>query len=333
MLDAGVSDLERRLSLLAGANGLGAVHNVRRLTGGASSLTYAAELRSDGASRSIVVKVAPAGREPVGHRDVLRQSRVLGALHAGGNVPVPEVLLEDRGAPRAVPPLFAMTFVAGDSVEPLFDAEPTRPATRDEVAGRAHEAARRLAALQQTNHASIVGVGDEVDLAAEVDRWATALATAPAAEPLGWRAVHHELVRSMPPDGPLVLGHGDYRLGNMLAVGHAITAVIDWELWAVTDARIDLAWFRLNADPDTYGRATPLGSAMPSPDELVQSYVAATGGDPPQDLAWFDALAAFKAAATWSLILKHASRSGDPTYLDVARSLPRLVARAGQLLT
>jgi len=64
----------------------------------------------------VVVKVAPPGVEPVAHRDVLRQAGILKAL-ARTPVPVPEVFWEDA----ARPPLFVMSRVDGECVEPLFD--------------------------------------------------------------------------------------------------------------------------------------------------------------------------------------------------------------------
>src|SRR5206468_5437216 len=83
------------------------VAGIRRLAGGASSLTYAG---TTAGGREVVVKVAPAGVPPVLNRDVLRQARVLRAL-GGTGVPVPEVLWEDGGNPPGVPPLFVMSFV------------------------------------------------------------------------------------------------------------------------------------------------------------------------------------------------------------------------------
>ena len=98
-----------------------AVADLRPLTGGASSLTYAGTIAGDGGQR-VVVKVAPAGVPPVLNRDVLRQARLLRALRPTV-VPVPEVIWEDAGDPPAVPPLFVMSFVEGTSLEPLFDLE------------------------------------------------------------------------------------------------------------------------------------------------------------------------------------------------------------------
>ena len=63
----------------------------------------------------VVVKVAPPGVEPIVHRDVLRQSRVIRCA-CPTPVPVPEVLFDDMGDPPDVPPLFVMSFVDGSSV-------------------------------------------------------------------------------------------------------------------------------------------------------------------------------------------------------------------------
>ncbi|MHB1836533.1 MAG: phosphotransferase family protein, partial [Solirubrobacteraceae bacterium] len=73
------------------------------LPGGISSLTFAAAASGlgDGASR-VVVKVAPPGLEPVRNRDVLRQARVLEALHGARDLPVPGVLATDAGTPPLV---------------------------------------------------------------------------------------------------------------------------------------------------------------------------------------------------------------------------------------
>jgi aminoglycoside phosphotransferase (APT) family kinase protein len=328
-----VDDLELRLTATANRCHLGdAVQRVRQLAGGASSLTFAADLHRGDTVAAIVVKVAPPDREPVGHRDVLRQARVLHALARSGSVPVPIVLFEDFGDPPSIPPLFGMSFVAGESVEPLFDRAPATTATHAEIAARAHEAARSLAALQRTKLDAVASEMDTVDLRAEVDRWATALASVADADRLRWRDVHQELLQSIPLPGPLVLGHGDYRLGNMLASGRSVNAVIDWELWAATDARVDLAWFRLNADPAAYNRETPLAQAMPEADDLLTTYIGPTGQEAPVNLAWFDALARFKATATWSLILKMSEHTGDSLYSDVSGTLPGLLAGAARML-
>ncbi|MGZ4296142.1 MAG: phosphotransferase, partial [Solirubrobacteraceae bacterium] len=81
------------------------VGTLQPLPGGISSLTFAAQLSAIGVpDRRVVVKVAPPGLAPVRNRDVLRQARVMAAVHSVPGVLVPEVLLCDDGSP----PFFVM---------------------------------------------------------------------------------------------------------------------------------------------------------------------------------------------------------------------------------
>ena len=296
---------------------------MRPLAGGASSLTFAGDV----GGRQAVVKVAPPGLPPVLNRDVLRQARLLRAL-APTPVPVPEVLWEDAGEPPDIPPLFVMSFVEGSSVEPLFDLDDDGTAAAV-VAERLRDAARTMAALHAVD-VTAVGLADEpvVGPADEVARWSRLLETVDQALVPGWQDVGERLRSTAPAPARPAIVHGDFRLGNLLAVGERITAVIDWEIWTVGDPRVDVGWFLANADPDTYQRATRYAGATPSPAELLAAY-----GDTPGTV-WFQALACFKSAATWSLIVKHNRRrpSPDANLEAMAGVLPQLLSRAGALL-
>jgi len=318
MVEVDLDDLRRRL---AGAN----VTDVSALGGGASSFTF----RGARAGRAVVVKVAPPGVEPVAHRDVLRQARIIKAL-AATRVPVPEVLWEDPGDPPHTPPLFVMSHLEGDCVEPLFDGCPPAP----DLIERYRNACRTMAALHSLSPIDL-GLGGEpvIDPFAEVGRWCDTLQTVDAALVPDWQSVRDALLNSAPTAmGPSVV-HGDFRLGNLLAVGAHITAVIDWEIWSIGDPRIDAGWFLINSDPDTYQRGVgPAGMAPPAA-ELADIYRHELGREV-TDLAWFTALACFKSAATWSLIVKHNRRRRSPrAELEaMAATLPRLLARARSML-
>jgi aminoglycoside phosphotransferase (APT) family kinase protein len=316
--------LQKRLAPL-GVDGL------ERLEGGASSLTYRGNARKPAPGRSVVVKVAPAGLEPVRNRDVLRQARVLKALRGAG-VPVPAVLFEDAGAPPEVPPLFAMELVPGTSLEPLFDPDAREPAAV--VAERMRDAARVMASLHGHDVAAL-GLGDEpvTPLADEVGRWVRVLETVDRDLAPGWQVVADAMLEAQPAPWPAAIVHGDFRLGNLLANGERITAVIDWEIWSVADPRVDAGWFLINADPATYRRDTPYAGLLPSPDELAAIYAEARGGSF-DDRAWFEALALFKSTATWSLIVKHNRRRDepDPVAEEIAPRLPALLSRASARL-
>jgi aminoglycoside phosphotransferase (APT) family kinase protein len=293
-VDPSAEQLEDRLAALG-------VERVHRLAGGASGLTYVGTT-PDG--HRVVVKVAPAGLLPLLNRDVLRQSRIMGAL-SGTSVPVPEVIWEDAGDPPEVPPLFVTSFVEGTSLEPLFDAHGDDDV--DVVSDRLRTAARVMASLHaidpQTIDLQNEPILGPVD---EVDRWCRLLETVDTELAPGWEEIACLLRAAEPmPLRPAIV-HGDFRLGNILATGSTVNSIIDWEIWTIGDPRVDLGWFLVNADPETYRRTTPFVGALPTPGELAAVY----GGAP--DVAWFEALACFKSVATWSRIVKHNRRRPEP---------------------
>jgi aminoglycoside phosphotransferase (APT) family kinase protein len=321
LTDPQLDDLALRLSPL-GVSGL------RPLTGGASSVTLAGLL--DG--RPVVVKVAPPGVAPTLHRDVLRQSRIIRAL-GPSEVPVPEVLIEEPGEPPGTPPLFVMSFLDGVSIEPLFDRGGPQADT-SVVAGRLRDAATAMARLHSVAP-SAVGLDTEpvISPAAEIERWCRLLETIDSALVPGWADVAAGLREAVPTALPPAIVHGDFRLGNLLAVGERVTAVIDWEIWSIGDPRVDVGWFLINADPATYRRDTSYSGSTPPPAELADRYAETLGWAIP-DLDWFQGLACFKSAATWSLIVKHNRRRTppDPDIEEMASALPSLLARAAEFL-
>jgi aminoglycoside phosphotransferase (APT) family kinase protein len=105
------------------------------------------------------------------------------------------------------------------------------------------------------------------------------------------------------PLAPTVV-HGDYRLGNMMVAPAApgrIIAVLDWEMGAIGDPRADVGYL-LATYTEPNGRVSALGSSpvtgepgFPSREQLVAHYEERSGRDV-QPLAWFEALALWKAA-------------------------------------
>ena len=98
--------------------------------------------------------------------------------------------------------------------------------------------------------------------------------------------------------------HGDFRLGNTM-VGDAdpsrILAVLDWEMGAIGDPRADVGYL-LATYSEPGGPPNPLGTSpvtalpgFPSRVELIARYGERSGRDV-EPLAWFEALALWKAA-------------------------------------
>jgi aminoglycoside phosphotransferase (APT) family kinase protein len=98
--------------------------------------------------------------------------------------------------------------------------------------------------------------------------------------------------------------HGDYRLGNMMvapADPTRIVAVLDWEMGAIGDPRADVGYL-LATYNEPNGSVSALGSSpvtaepgFPTRAQLVERYAERSGRDV-EPLAWFEALALWKAA-------------------------------------
>lgn len=292
---------ERASALL---DGLGPLN---RLQGGSSSITYWAELTGGPASK-VVLKVAPAGLEPTKNRDVLRQARIQRALEGTG-VPCPRVLAEHTGTPPEVPPFYVMTFDGGDCVEPnsLPEAESLPP---EEVRSRQLDAAR-IGGVLHTLDPDALGLGDEPEITPEqeLDRWVSSLEACDEDIRAGHEEVRDALRASVPAPDQTRLIHGDFRLGNTLSTGTRVVSVIDWEIWARSDPRVDVAWFLMMCNPDpALGRRTSAG--MPSDDELLAAYQEARGTEL-KDLHWFRALVRYKQAAIMALINRNARKRNE----------------------
>ncbi len=310
------------------------------LPGGISSLTYAATLSGTGeADRRVVVKVAPPGLEPVRNRDVLRQARVMAAVHRAPGVLVPEVLVTDAGSP----PFFVMAFVPGEAYEPKWDVSSAPPAP-EVVGARARAAARMLARLQAVEPGA-VGIEDApLTLAEEIKRWAALFATAGDDLRIHEPELREALAAGIPAEtaagGGRIL-HGDYRLGNMQFDAERLAAIIDWEIWSVGDPRTDLAWLMAFTDPvqqrvavrDAANQAA--ADAMPPGAELLAEYVSEAGLDAaPADLEWFMALCYYKLGAAMSVLAKRNRRQPepDPRLELAAETLAPMLARGLELL-
>ena len=295
---------------------LGPLH---RLQGGTSSITYWADLAGGPVSK-VVLKVAPAGLEPTKNRDVLRQARLQRALQGTG-VPCPSVIAEHAGSPPEVPPFYVMAFDEGDCVEPsvLPEGEELPP---EEVRARELEAARIAGGLHSLDPVAL-GLGDEPEVtpAQELERWVSSLEACDEDIREGHDDVRDALRASIPAPDTTRLIHGDFRLGNTLSTGLRVVSVIDWEIWARSDPRVDVAWFLMMCNPDPeLGRRTAAG--MPSDDELLDVYQAA-GGVEITGLQWFSALVRYKQAAISALIMRNARRRNEPSPVGSPANLLR----------
>jgi aminoglycoside phosphotransferase (APT) family kinase protein len=294
--------------------------------GGHSGLTLAATLE-DG--RRAVVKLSPPGRPASGRHDVLRQARLLEVLGSVPGVRVPRILGTDAGEPALV----VMEWVEGEAAEPVLD-QVGATTTAEDVGNRARALARMLAALHDVNPEHLGMPGEaQTDAAGEVARWQPVMA---AVQP-ELRPHADELLALLrdtaPAAAPPSVVHGDFRLGNALCRGAAVSAVIDWEIWSLSDPRVDLGWFLLFCDAANFPGVGHAAPGMPGADELIRVYEDARGVRV-ADARWFLGLAAWKMSAIMGHNLRRhrEGRRHDPYQEQLPPSILRLAEHALELL-
>lgn len=282
--------------------------DLRTLPGGHSGLTYAITAGQS----SYVVKAVPPSQRPVGRNDVLRQARVLRLL-AGSPVPVPRVAVVDEREPA----WFAMEFVAGEAVEPVLDEHRLDP-------GLCRTRMLALADVLRDLHGARAEASEPpLSPTGELERWSRTMRAVPVELRPGSEELLGSLAARIPAAIQPVLIHGDFRLGNVLCRGERPEAVVDWEIWAVGDPRIDLAWFLLFADHRNFPRLGIAVPGLPGEEDLLAAYL--DDRPEPPALDWFRALARAKMAAIMGHNLRR-HREGKHHDPDQERLPPTIAA-------
>jgi aminoglycoside phosphotransferase (APT) family kinase protein len=241
----------------------GRVHDLRRLSGGASRVTSAFELDTeDGARRPLIVQMDRGGTAPSGR---VRMEGALLRAAAGAGAPVPGVIALGEGDE------FGASWLV---VERLEGETIPRKILRDEVWAAARraltgQAGRALAAIHTIDPATIEGLAPADPLGDPLP-FLDALGEVRPALELGvrWLAAHR------PPGGPRVTVHGDYRLGNFLVGPDGLRGVLDWELAHTGDPAEDIGW--LCAPAWRFGGRGEVGGFGTLP-ELLDAYAAGGG--------------------------------------------------------
>ncbi|MEU6378861.1 phosphotransferase family protein [Streptomyces sp. NPDC046909] len=309
-----VDDLARRVREQLAELRLG---DLRTLPGGHSGLTYSVSA----GPVSYVVKAVPPGQRPVGRNDVLRQARILRLL-AGSPVPVPGVVAVDESEPA----WFAMEFVDGEAIEPVLDDHRLAP-------GLCRTRMLALADVLRDLHDLGAETSEpSVDPAGELERWSRTMRAVPGELRPGSDELLGLLASQVPGGVQPVLTHGDFRLGNVLCRGDRPAAVVDWEIWAVGDPRIDLAWFLLFADHRNFPRVGRVVPGLPGEEELLTAYLDGRPGPP--DFSWFRALARTKMAAIMGHNLRRhrEGRHHDPDQERLPPTIAAMIRTARDIL-
>ena len=224
---------------------------------------------------------------------------MIAGLHPTGfPVPQPFGLCEDPGVIGAA--FYVMEMVEGRTI---WDG--AMPAHAAHQRTQHYEAMiDTLAALHNTDPVA-AGLGDYGKpgnyFERQVARWtkqyrASETEPMPAVERLiDW------LPRTLPAQTRTSIVHGDYRIDNMIFAADApqVVTVLDWELSTLGDPLADFSYFLMNWVTEPEGRSGVKGltgpaTGIPTIEQVVERYCAATGRDGVPDLNWYFAYNLFR---------------------------------------
>ncbi len=294
------------------------VQSLEAVPQGHSGFTYF--VKTDGGD--FVLRIPPPGTRIAGPADVVRQGRIMAALHDAG-LPAPAILMMSIDPVIDGRPFILMERVEGARIEPTAEREePIK------IAASAVETLKRLQALPLER----TGIGDEeaVDLRAEMMRWAMLMQRAP--EELTSRAgeLGGRLAAEVPEGRAPTLVHGDYHYGNMLFRGHEVAAILDWEIAEIGQPLLDLGCLCIVAIRRQYqGAPNPGGAISVSMDELFDLY-----GVSAAEMRWYAAMSLYKYASIfgYNLMLHRKGRRPDPMYEGLTDTIVGMIDEGISLL-
>jgi aminoglycoside phosphotransferase (APT) family kinase protein len=255
-----------------------AITGLRRLTGGASSQTYAfSARRPNGETQVLILRRDPfadAAGAPQqaetrygpgwdGEFQVLRAA-------AEGGVPVPEALIALTPA-DGIGQGFIMGFVEGETVARKILRDAEYAAARDTMAAQCGTILGRIHTLKLDCAPGLKHVSTRAHIAHYRERLSQWPEPMPALE-FGLRWVEQRC----PSDATEVVRfvHGDFRHGNLIVGPEGVRAVLDWEVAHLGDPYEDLGWICTKAW--RFGGPKPVGG-FGEREDLHAAYAAATG--------------------------------------------------------
>jgi aminoglycoside phosphotransferase (APT) family kinase protein len=244
-----------------------------------------------------VLRRPPEGAVLATAHDVLREARILTALHRAG-LPVPEVIATRRDPE----PALLMRYVDGVACLGAAQARaldgPARRAAGPSLA-------RTLAALHALD-IDAVGLADlgrrENYAARQLRRWHGQVETDRQRPTPDIDAAHALLAQRVPPQRRDAIVHGDFRLDNcIIGPDGAVRAVLDWEICALGDPLADLGvllayWTEPGDQISALHDPPTLAGGFAGRDELAAAYLQSAGLPAATDVRFYVAFAWWKLA-------------------------------------
>jgi aminoglycoside phosphotransferase (APT) family kinase protein len=290
---------------------------------GHSGFTYFVTIEYPAGAQRYVLRLPPPGARIAGPADVIRQGRIMAALHSA-RLPTPAIPAMSSEPVVDGRPFVLMAAVEGTRIEKAGAEQ--RPL---DISASAIQVLKRLQALPLEN----TGIGDEepVGLQAEMMRWAWLMQRAP--EELTTRAgeLGVKLAESVPGERAPTLVHGDYHYGNMLFRGADVVAVLDWEIAQIGQPLLDLGCLCIVSVRRQYhGAPNPGGAIDVSVEDLYRLY-----GADPGEMRWYLALSLYKYASIfgYNLMLHRRGKRPDPMYEGLTDTITGMIDEGIALLS
>ncbi len=330
-----------RLESFLDASGLGsgAVRAERIGDGGGSNFSFLL-VRGD---ERYVLRRPPRPPLPPSAHDMVREARLQLALAPHG-IRLPPILAVCKDEAVIGVPFYVMAFLDGHVVTTAL------PSGLDELAARRRLGNELVDSLVEIHGANVA----DPELAAfarpgsylerQVRRFTQLWTINATREIPAVPEVARRLAERLPEALPVTVVHGDYRLGNLMVERERpdrVQAVLDWEMGAIGDPRADLGYL-LATYTEPGGDPSPLGvgsvtalDGFPAKAELITRYVEQSGRDV-EPLAWFEALALWKAAVFCEAIYGRFTRgelgAEDTRAAAFERAVPLMAEAAAERL-
>ena len=258
----------------------------------------------------LVIRVSPKGFPVFPKYDIPQQFDIMKALGENTDVPVPHMLWKEYDKSVLGEEFYAMAFVEGKipSDNPPFGIEGfVKDASEEQREALWWSGLENLAKVHKVDidkagldflrwpDANKSPIEQHLAYYEDYFEWAARGKPQPVDETaLAW------LKENMPQDEPVGISWGDARIGNQIFQDFKAVAVIDWEMAAIGNPELDLAWWLFVDEVNVRGNGMPDWvherlSGLPSHERTVARYEELMGRKV-EHLKYYQVFAGFRFA-------------------------------------